>query len=102
VPSTLQLPKIKAVIAWNSWWHGTPNFNDATPQSSSLLRLDDLDLQVFSGGILVASSSSFDNSYEIVEFDAQPGQNYDLRIRLRTGLGQNCLGIAWTVFEKGV
>jgi Subtilase family len=96
VPVTLQFPKVKAVIAWNSWWQGGTDFS---MPPASLLHLDDLDLLVFSGGQQVANSSSWDNSYEIVEFEAQPNQTYDLRIRLRTGLGQNRLGIAWSVFE---
>ena len=45
----------------------------------------------------VASSASWDNSYEIAEFDAKAGETYDVRIRRWSGTDDVWHGIAWTV-----
>lgn len=47
----------------------------------------DLDLYVYQAGsaVLLAHSSTFDNSFEIVEFDAQPGQTYEIAIKRFSG-----------------
>lgn len=59
--------KIRAVIAWN-----TTTSYIRYPSMPAI----DLDLFVYTpGGSLVASSASFDNTYEIVEFTA-PETNY--------------------------
>jgi hypothetical protein len=45
----------------------------------------------------VASSASWDNSYEIAEFAAKSGQIYDIRIRRWSGTDDVWFGLAWTV-----
>ena len=57
----------------------------------------DLDLHVFLGSALVAHSSTFDSSFEIVEFDAQPGRTYEIRIKRFSGTDWVWFGLAWSV-----
>jgi hypothetical protein len=59
----------------------------------------DLDLHVINpSGSLVASSSSFDNTYEIVDFTPSVSGTYTLRIRkFRCDLTPRWLGYAWRV-----
>jgi len=58
----------------------------------------DLDLQIFdSRGIQVGYSGSWDNSYEIAEFDGNPGETYTIKIRRWSGTDSVWYGIAWTV-----
>jgi hypothetical protein len=58
----------------------------------------DLDLQVFdSQGIQVGYSGSWDNSYEIAEFEGRPGEIYTIKIRRWSGTDSVWYGIAWTV-----
>ena len=57
----------------------------------------DLDLYIYQAGTLVAHSSTFDNSFEIVEFDARPGGNYEIRIKRFSGTDWVWFGLAWTV-----
>ena len=46
----------------------------------------DLDLQIFdSRGNQVGYSGSWDNSYEIAEFDGKPGETYTIKIRRWSG-----------------
>ena len=85
---------VKVVLAWDSAATRTDFLffeilNDA-------LKVD-FDLQVRdSAGSLVAFSSSFDNSYEIAEFDAKAGETYDVSIRRWSGTDDVWFGIAWT------
>ena len=46
---------------------------------------------------MVGNSSSWDNSYEIAEFIAAPGQSYDIHVRRWSGTHDTWYGIAWTV-----
>jgi hypothetical protein len=63
---------VRAVITWNS--------NPASDYSTDPLDAD-LDLRVYDGnGDFVTSSTSFDNSYEIVEFVAPTTGNYEFRV----------------------
>ena len=58
----------------------------------------DLDLHIRdSAGNTVASSASWDNSYEIAEFAAKRGETYDIRIRRWSGTDDVWFGLAWTV-----
>ena len=47
--------------------------------------------------VQVASSASWDNSYEVVEFAGQPGETYDIVIRRWSGTDSVWFGVAWTV-----
>jgi hypothetical protein len=58
----------------------------------------DLDLEVYQGTRLVAWSSSFDNSYEVVDFQGTPGTTYDIVIRRWSGTDWVWYGVAWMVF----
>ena len=86
--------RAKAVLAWNS---RVSEFNLFGIQFlASSLRLD-LDLEVHdSGGNLVTGSWSWDNSYEIAEWTAVPGETYTIRPRRWSGSDASWFGIAWT------
>jgi hypothetical protein len=55
----------------------------------------DYDLFVFDGNKMVAWSSTWDNSYEIVEFIGQPGKTYTIRVHKASGEAGSYYGIAW-------
>jgi hypothetical protein len=58
----------------------------------------DLDLKIFdSSGSQVGYSGSWDNSYEIAEFVANPGETYEIRIRRWSGTDWTWYGIGWSV-----
>lgn len=88
---------VKVALAWNSRVAALnlPFFGEI-PLSSTLDL--DFDLKVYnSSGTQVGYSGSWDNSYEIAEFVASPGQTYDIRIRRWSGDSDTWFGIAWTV-----
>lgn len=87
---------VKVALAWNSQVTEFSILGIKIPLSSRLTL--DFDLLVFdeSGG-RVATSASWDNSYEIAEFDALPGRDYTIRIRRWSGTGWSWYGLAWTV-----
>lgn len=98
VPSAWWGPRrVKVALAWDSVVSSIDlPFLDPIPVSSTLTV--DLDLKVFdSSGSLVGYAGSWDNSYEIAEFDAVPGGTYDIRIRRWSGTDPVWFGIAWTV-----
>lgn len=96
VPRKIVNPHVKVALAWDSKI-STFNFVGIEILLDSVLTVD-LDLLVFdSGGRLVASSMSWNNSYEIAEFDATAGETYDIRIRRWSGTDDVWHGIAWTV-----
>lgn len=83
---------VKVVLAWNS--KSTSIFN--IPIASRLGI--DLDLHVLdSNGNYIALSQSWDNSYEIVDFNGVPGETYEIKIRWFSGTGSTWFGIAWSV-----
>jgi hypothetical protein len=83
---------VKVALAWNST---TKSFL-GIPIASRLGI--DLDLHVLdSGGNPVALSQSWDNSYEIVDFEGTPGETYEIKIRWWSGSGRTWYGIAWSV-----
>jgi hypothetical protein len=95
VPATLFSPKVKVALAWDSKVTAFSIFG--IPLLSSSLTVD-LDLHIRdSAGNTVASSASWDNSYEIAEFAANSGQTYDIRIRGWSGTDDVWFGLAWTV-----
>ena len=59
----------------------------------------DLDLIVRdSAGNQVANSSSFDNSYEIVEFPGRIGETYEIIVKRVSGTRNVYVGVAWGVW----
>ena len=85
---------VKVALAWDGdvieW-----SFLGLTLPIASVLTLD-LDLMVYdSGGNLVGYSGSWDNSYEIAEFRATPGETYTIKIRRWSGTDDVWYGIAW-------
>jgi Subtilase family len=92
VPLLLAAPKVKVALAWDS---AVTSFL-GIPLASRLTV--DLDLIVRDRhGNQVASSASWDNSYEVAEFDGRPGQTYDIIVRRWSGTDSVWYGLAWTV-----
>lgn len=90
--------RLKAALAWSSKIKYTTDTSLTPPVKVTESKLTvDLDLYVYLGGSLVAHSSTFDNSFEIVEFDAQPGSIYEIRIKRFSGMDWAWVGLAWTV-----
>lgn len=82
---------VKVALAWAN----QTVFNGYAIESRLMV---DLDLHVFdSSGERVIKSSSWDNSYEIAEFDGEPGETYEIKIRRFSGSSDVCFGVAWTV-----
>ena len=81
---------VRACIAWDS-----KVVSQSGLATQSTLTVD-LDLWVRdTSGNLVGSSSSFDNSYEIVEFTGYQGQTYEIVVRKWSGTDQVWYGVAW-------
>jgi hypothetical protein len=95
VPATGSRRRVKVALAWNSKVT-TKLSGGVTTYLASRLTLD-YDLHIYDGNRLVADSSSWDNSYEIAEFTAEPGKVYTIKIRKWSGTGWSWYGIAWTV-----
>ena len=83
--------RVKIALAWNSsainigWYTG------------SILSLD-LDLVVYdSYNNIVAWSTSWDNSYEIAEFNSSPNRIYTIKIYKYSGSSPTWYGIAWSM-----
>ena len=92
VPNLIFVPKVKVALAWDS---AVTSFL-GIPLASTLTV--DLDLLVRdSHGVQVASSASWDNSYEVVEFAARRGETYEIIIRRWSGTDSVWYGVAWTV-----
>ena len=95
VPRFLFGTKVKVALAWDSLATVTELL--FLTIASDELKLD-LDLKVYdSSGALVGYSGSWDNSYEIAEFAAKPGETYTIKIRRWSGTDDVWYGIAWTV-----
>lgn len=94
-PFLLFSPRVKVALAWDSKVSSiTLPFVGTLPLSSQLTV--DLDLLVYdSRGNVVAHSSSWDNSYEVVEFAATRNTTYDIVIRRWSGTDDVWYGIAW-------
>ncbi len=96
VPRTLLAPTVKVALAWDS---EVVRFNILGFELffGSFLTVD-LDLIVRdSSGATVATSISWDNSYEIVEFAARRGETYEIRIHRYSGESDVWFGVAWQV-----
>jgi hypothetical protein len=87
---------VKVALAWDSKINSLSIFGIDILLGSSLAV--DLDLQIFdSQGNQVGYSGSWDNSYEIAEFEGKPGETYTIKIRRWSGSEDVWYGIAWTV-----
>jgi hypothetical protein len=87
--------RVKVALAWDSLATviDLPFINI----SFDVLQLD-LDLKIYDAqGALVGYSGSWDNSYEVAEFDARAGQTYTIKIRRWSGTADVWYGLAWTV-----
>ena len=85
---------VKVALAWDSEVIDFNLFGISFP-IASVLTLD-LDLKIYdSAGNLVGYSGSWDNSYEIAEFGAKPGETYTIKIRRWSGTSNVWYGIAW-------
>ena len=92
VPNLTFFPTVKVALAWDS--AVTSSGDTATASTLTV----DFDLLVRdSSGTQVASAASWDNSYEVVEFDARAGETYDIVIRRWSGTDSVWFGVAWTV-----
>lgn len=92
VPGSVWFPTVKVALAWDSAI--TSSGETATASTLTV----DLDLIVRdSHGVQVAVAASWDNSYEVVEFAATPGETYEIVIRRWSGTDSVWFGLAWTV-----
>jgi hypothetical protein len=95
VPKLFLGARVKVALAWDSLATVTDLL--FIQIATDVLQLD-LDLKIYdSGGALVGYSGSWDNSYEIAEFDARRGETYTIKIRRWSGTADVWYGIAWTV-----
>jgi hypothetical protein len=83
--------RTRIAIAWSinpgdSQYYGT----NSNPSA-------DLDLQIYRGTTQVASSSSFDNAYEIVDFTPTISGTYDIKVRKYMCRSVKYLGWAWNI-----
>ena len=92
VPPLMFFPTVKVALAWDS--AVTSSGENATASTLTV----DFDLIVRdSRGTQVAVAASWDNSYEVAEFAAQPGETYEIVIRRWSGTDSVWYGIAWNV-----
>jgi hypothetical protein len=86
--------KVRVALAWDSQVNVVSVYGLEFPVSSAL----DVDFDLLvrnAAGVGVASSSSWDNTYEIAAFDAVAG-DYEIIIRRYSGTRNVWYGIAWT------
>ena len=90
-----QVCTVQVALAWDSVVTSTSTTSVSNPPTATTLTLD-FDLLVYtSSGTIAAVSSSWDNSYEIVTFNAQPNTDYSIAIRRFSGTDNTWYGIAW-------
>jgi len=82
---------VKVALTWDS------NAYNILWFKFSSLELD-LDLRIYKGSTLVAQSSSWDNSCEIAEYDAKPGDELTIKIKRYSGNHWTYYGLAWNIF----
>lgn len=98
VPATGSSKQIRVALAWSSKVTYDTDTTQTPPIKNVVSRLTtDLDLHLYEGGRLVDWSCSFDNSYEIIDFQGKPGTTYDIVIRRWSGTDWVWFGIAWSV-----
>lgn len=100
-PLLLRVFRVKVALAFNSTifpnpaipvWGGTTETSDLNINLDLIVRN--------SAGTQVANFSSFDNSYEIVEFNGRRGETYEIIIRRNEGTRNVFAGIAWGVWGR--
>jgi hypothetical protein len=97
VPRVIFGARVKVALAWDSTALMVLVPFPFTQLPISVLTID-LDLMIYDrSGALVGYSGSWDNSYEIAEFAARPGESYTIKIRRWSGDADVWYGIAWTV-----
>jgi hypothetical protein len=99
VPESGSSKHIRVALAWSSkvTYEDDPTQTPPIKNVVSTLTMD-LDLHLYEGSRLVDWSSSFDNNYEIIDFEGKPGTTYDIVIRRWSGNDWVWFGIAWSVF----
>jgi hypothetical protein len=99
VPESGSSKHIRVALAWSSKVTYVDDPTQTPPIKNVVSTLTtDLDLHLYEGSRLVDWSSSFDNSYEIIDFEGKPGTTYDIVIRRWSGNDWVWFGIAWSVF----
>ena len=98
VPATGSSKHIRVALAWSSKVTYVDDTSRTPPIKNVVSTLTtDLDLHLYEGSRLVDWSSSFDNSYEVIDFQGKPGTTYDIVIRRWSGTDWVWFGIAWSV-----
>ena len=83
--------QVRIALAWDAKVYSVIGI----PIMSSLNLDHDIYLYNESGS-LVSYSSSWDDSYEVINFEANRGEVYEIRIKRHSGTGSTWYGIAWT------
>ncbi|CAN5621130.1 hypothetical protein BH20VER1_BH20VER1_04940 [soil metagenome] len=87
---------VKVALAWDARIRtlNLPLFGEILLGSQLTVDFDLLVLD--SSGAQVGYSGSWDNSYEIAEFDGRPGETYTIKVRRWSGDDDVWFGLAWT------
>ena len=96
MPALGTFRRIKVALAWDSDPTGSGHIAANPPT--------DYDLGVYeeTTGSLAAASSSYDNSYEIVDFVGDPGKSYVVRVHKAWGNEGSYFGLAWTIRTRSL
>lgn len=86
---------VKVALAWDS-----KLTSNAAGVKTSILTID-LDQIILNRQVVqVVQSASYDNSYEIAEFNGVAGETYEIIIRRWCGTDDVWFGLAWNVTSK--
>ena len=96
-----QRATVQVALAWTGVVAATDATSVSNLPTATTLSVD-LDLLVYQAdhGALVAFSSSYDNSYEVVTFAGEYNTEYQVRVRRSSGTDDVYSGIAWNVTIK--
>jgi hypothetical protein len=91
--------QVRVAMAWN----GTPTGCNSSGGGCTSEQLDgDLELEILQNGSAIASSLSWDSSWEAVDFALSSGQSATIRVRKASNNAQNTyFGIAWWMYSLG-
>ena len=91
--STPYSQQIRVVLAWNS----TPMCYDPATCTANEAIVPDLDLIIVNQttGAFVQTSTSYDSNYEVVQFPANAGETYKVRILWYGGGSHSWYAVAW-------